>query len=59
VAIDIEQVGDRIDISALSLSSSPLPHEVEANFQLTVPEQTELQLKTQTGLIYVEQSPAI
>jgi len=55
VAIDIEQVGDRIDISASSLSSSPLPHEVEANFQLTVPEQTELQLKTQTGLIYVEQ----
>jgi DUF4097 and DUF4098 domain-containing protein YvlB len=55
VAIDIEQVGDRIDISASSLSSSALPHEVEANFQLTVPEQTELQLKTQTGLIYVEQ----
>jgi len=55
VAIDIEQVGDRIDISASSLSASPLPHEVEANFQLTVPEQTELQLKTQTGLIYVEQ----
>jgi len=55
VAIDIEQVGDRIDISASSLGSSPLPHEVEANFQLTVPEQTELQLKTQTGLIYVEQ----
>ncbi len=55
VAIDMEQVGDRIDISASSLSSSPLPHEVEANFQLTVPEQTELQLRTQTGLIYVEQ----
>lgn len=55
IAIDMEQVGDRIDISASSLSSSPLPHEVEANFQLTVPEQTELQLKTQTGLIYVEQ----
>jgi DUF4097 and DUF4098 domain-containing protein YvlB len=55
VAIDIEQVGDRIDISASSLSSSSLPHELEANFQLTVPEQTELQLKTQTGLIYVEQ----
>src|ERR1700739_3871435 len=55
VAIDMEQVGDRIDISASSLSSSQMPHEVEANFQLTVPEQTELQLKTQTGLIYVEQ----
>ncbi|MDP9148202.1 MAG: hypothetical protein M3N22_11130, partial [Acidobacteriota bacterium] len=55
VALDIEQVGDRIDINASALVSSPQPHEVEANFQLTVPEQTELQLKTQTGLIYVEQ----
>jgi DUF4097 and DUF4098 domain-containing protein YvlB len=55
VAIDIEQVGDRIDINASSLLTSSQPHEVEANFQLMVPEQTELQLKTQTGLIYVEQ----
>jgi len=55
VAIDIEQVGDRIDINASSLGSSKEPHEVEANFQLMVPEQTELQLKTQTGLILVEQ----
>jgi len=56
VAIEVEQVGDRIDINASSLvSSSQQPHEVEANFQLVVPEQTELQLRTQTGLILVEQ----
>ena len=55
VAIDIEQVGDRIEINANSLETAAEPHEVEANFQLTVPEQTELQLRTQTGLIYVEQ----
>ncbi|HKI12649.1 MAG TPA: DUF4097 family beta strand repeat-containing protein [Candidatus Acidoferrum sp.] len=55
VAIDIEQVGDRIEINANSLETTAEPHEVEANFQLTVPEQTELQLRTQTGLIYVEQ----
>jgi DUF4097 and DUF4098 domain-containing protein YvlB len=55
VAIDLEQVGDRIDISATGLVNSTQPHEVEANFTLTVPEETELQLKTQTGLIYVEQ----
>jgi DUF4097 and DUF4098 domain-containing protein YvlB len=56
VAIDSEQVGDRIDINATSLvHSSSEPHEVEANFQLLVPEQTELQLRTQTGLILVEQ----
>jgi hypothetical protein len=55
VAIDAEQVGDRIDINATSLVTSSEPHEVEANFQLLVPEQTELQLRTQTGLILVEQ----
>ena len=55
VAIDMEQVGDRIDIAATSTAAASQPHDVEANFQLTVPEHTELQLKTQTGLIYVEQ----
>ncbi len=55
VAIEVEQVGDRIDINASSLVSSSQPHEVEANFQLLVPEQSELQLRTQTGLILVEQ----
>ena len=55
VAVDIEQVGDRIDINASALNPSPQAEDPEADFQLTVPEQTELQLKTQTGLIYVEQ----
>jgi Putative adhesin len=55
VAVDAEQVGDRIDINATSLVNSSEPHEIEANFQLLVPEQTELQLRTQTGLILVEQ----
>jgi len=55
VNIDMEQVGDRIDINASSSTPSSGPHDVEANFQLVVPEQTELQLKTQTGLILVEQ----
>jgi DUF4097 and DUF4098 domain-containing protein YvlB len=54
VAVDIEQVGDRIDINASSLQSSRAEDPV-ADFQLTVPEQTELRLKTQTGMIYVEQ----
>jgi DUF4097 and DUF4098 domain-containing protein YvlB len=55
VSIDAEQVGDRIEINATSLVNSSQPHEVEANFSLTVPEETELQLRTQTGLILVEQ----
>ena len=55
VALDIEQVGDRVDINASALQPSAQAEDPEADFQLTVPEQTELQLKTQTGLIYVEQ----
>ncbi len=56
VSVESEQVGDRIDINASSLvNTSAQPHEIEANFQLLVPEQTELQLRTQTGLILVEQ----
>ena len=55
IAVDTEQAGDRIDVTSTILDSSALPAETEANFQLTVPEETELQLKTQTGLIYVEQ----
>ena len=55
IAFDIEQVGDRIDVNANVLDTSAQPLELQANLQLTVPEETELQLKTETGLIYVEQ----
>ena len=34
VNIDMEQVGDRIDINASSTAPSTGPHDVEANFQL-------------------------
>jgi len=55
VSLDIEQVGDRIDVNSTADDASALPADSEVNFQLVVPEETELQLKTQTGLIYVEQ----
>src|SRR3979411_460934 len=55
IAVETEQAGDRIDVTFSVIDFSANPKEMEANFQLTVPEQTELQLKTQTGLIYVEQ----
>jgi DUF4097 and DUF4098 domain-containing protein YvlB len=55
IAIETEQAGDRIDVTSSLVDSSASAKEMEANFQLTVPEETELQLKTQTGLIYVEQ----
>jgi DUF4097 and DUF4098 domain-containing protein YvlB len=55
IGFDIEQVGDRVDVTANVLDASAQPLELEADLQLTVPEETELQLKTETGLIYVEQ----
>ncbi|HYL61099.1 MAG TPA: DUF4097 family beta strand repeat-containing protein [Candidatus Methylomirabilis sp.] len=55
IGFDIEQVGDRVDVTANVLDAAAQPLELEADLQLTVPEQTELQLKTETGLIYVEQ----
>lgn len=55
VSVDIEQVGDRVDVNSFVLDPAAQPSETEVNFQLTVPEETELQLKTQTGLIFVEQ----
>src|SRR6266852_6338020 len=55
IGFDIEQAGDRIDVTANIRDTSAPARELEASLQLTVPEETELQLKTETGLIYVEQ----
>lgn len=50
-----EQAGDRIDVTANTVDASAQPLDLETSLQLTVPEETELQLKTENGLIYVEQ----
>src|ERR1035438_9147811 len=55
VSLETENAGDRIDVSANIVDITAQPSETEVNFQLSVPEETELELKTQTGLIYVEQ----
>jgi len=55
IGIEAEQADERVDIIATVLDNSAPTNELEANFQLTVPEEAELQLRTQTGLVYVEQ----
>src|SRR5690242_14412035 len=55
INFDMEQAGDRIDVTANVLDASAQPLDLETSLQLTVPEETELQLKTENGLIYVEQ----
>ena len=55
IGLDMEQADERIEITANILDPSAQQSELTENIQLTVPEETELQIKTQTGLIYVEQ----
>lgn len=55
VDIEAEQAGERVGIRARVQDPTAQPAELNTDFELTVPEETELQLKTQTGLIYVEQ----
>jgi hypothetical protein len=55
IALDMEQADERIEITANILDPSAQQSDLTENIQLTVPEETELQIKTQTGLIYVEQ----
>jgi len=55
IGLDLEQADDRIDVTANVLDSSAATADLTENIQLTVPEETELQIKTQSGLIYVEQ----
>src|SRR2546422_3148879 len=45
IGFEMEQVGDRIDVTANILDASAQPTELAANLQLTVPEETELQLR--------------
>ncbi|HUL17086.1 MAG TPA: DUF4097 family beta strand repeat-containing protein [Terriglobales bacterium] len=55
IGIETEQAGDRVDVTATVLDPAASPADLEEDLQLTVPEETELQIKTQAGLIYVEQ----
>ncbi|HEY6943666.1 MAG TPA: DUF4097 family beta strand repeat-containing protein [Candidatus Acidoferrum sp.] len=55
INFEMEQAGDRIDVTGNVVDASAQPLDLETSLQLTVPEETELQLKTENGLIYVEQ----
>jgi Putative adhesin len=55
VALDMEQADNRIDVTASIMDASAQDADLSENIQLTVPEETELQIKSQSGLIYVEQ----
>jgi DUF4097 and DUF4098 domain-containing protein YvlB len=52
--IDTEQVQNRIEVASHVLDTSAQGSELEATFDITVPEETELQVRTGSGTIYVE-----
>jgi DUF4097 and DUF4098 domain-containing protein YvlB len=52
--IDADAVRNRIEITSHVLDSSAQPAELEANFDITVPEESELQVRTGSGTILVE-----
>jgi DUF4097 and DUF4098 domain-containing protein YvlB len=52
--IDTEQVQNRIEVASHVLDTSAQASELEATFDITVPEETELQVRTGSGTIYVE-----
>jgi len=55
VGLDLEQADNRIDVTATVLDPAAQEADLSQNIQLTVQEETELQIKSQSGLIYVEQ----
>ena len=55
ITVEPEQVDNRVDVTATITDQAAPPEQLEADFQLTVPEETELQLITEKGLVYVEQ----
>ena len=56
IEVEMEQAKNRIGLTANILDKSAQPEELEANFQITVPEETEMEIHTSNmGLIYIEQ----
>ncbi len=52
--VDTEQADHRIEIVTHVLDRSASPAELETNYQITVPEESELQVHTDSGLVIVE-----
>src|ERR1044072_2967106 len=46
IGLDMEQAADRIEVTANILDTSAQQSDLSENIQLTVPEETELQIKT-------------
>jgi DUF4097 and DUF4098 domain-containing protein YvlB len=54
VEVDVDQLGNRIDVVTHVLDRNITPAELKTDFEITVPEETELQIKNDAGTIIVE-----
>jgi DUF4097 and DUF4098 domain-containing protein YvlB len=54
VDIDTEQAGARVEIDTQILDASARPADLQTNYVITVPEETELQIRSDSGAIVVE-----
>ena len=52
--VDTEQAGNRIEITTRSMGDNLPPAQLSATYEITVPEETELQVKTDSGTILIE-----
>jgi DUF4097 and DUF4098 domain-containing protein YvlB len=52
--VDTDQTGNRIEVMTHLLAEKVTPTELRANYEITVPEETELQVRTDSGMVIVE-----
>ena len=52
--VDAEQMGNRIDVITHLVTQNVKPEELGADYEITVPEETDLQIRNDAGLVRVE-----
>jgi hypothetical protein len=53
--VDAEQVGNRIDVITHLVAQNVKPEELRADYEITVPSETDLQIRNDAGIVRVEQ----
>lgn len=54
VEVDTEQAGNRIEVDTHVVGDNLKPADLKADYQITVPEESELQVRTDSGNVFVE-----
>src|SRR3990172_6255165 len=54
VAVDTEQVGNRIEVPTRLTGARPAPNDIKTDYEISVPTDSELQIRTDSGGVTVE-----